>query len=489
MATSTKKTVAKNGVQTENNDVTSNFRNYYHLINGTTGNDVLYGGSLNDYIDGREGNDILNGKGGSNLFVFRTGSGKDIIENDIGTDTVSLTANTGIKFSHNMANQDLSILYGNNDSVTLQDYYVNNSHSVKNIIYNSSSSTLEDAIERYGVDIQGTIYNDNIVGSNGSDTIFGNKGNDTILAGDGDDIIEGGRGKDYLDGGDGHNKFVFNTGDGFDTIANSTGVDMVVLNDRANIHFEHDLATKNLVMNYGSGDYVSLAGYYFDNNHSVKLIQNGSELLTVKDAINTYGIHIRGTEANDTLQGSIANDILYAGKGNDVLTGGRGNDILDGGAGQNSYMFNAGDGHDTIVNNGTALSKDYIIFSNQTNISLSHDLSNNDLIINYGNNDSITLQDYFVNNSHSVRGIRNGNGAAVKTINTLISENGITTINTSLSACSMSDVNKLAEDVAGWTCKGEYAAPQDVANDSNSADINALIAAYQSDTNYMQLQK
>jgi Ca2+-binding RTX toxin-like protein len=43
------------------------------------------------------------------------------------------------------------------------------------------------------------------------------------------------------------------------------------------------------------------------------------------------------------------NDVLFGNDGNDTLAGGTGDDHLDGGLGNNTYLFNLGDGHDTII--------------------------------------------------------------------------------------------------------------------------------------------
>ena len=55
-----------------------------------------------------------------------------------------------------------------------------------------------------------------------------------------------------------------------------------------------------------------------------------------------------GGAGNDTLLGEAGNDILHGGAGNDTLFGGLGDDILCGEAGNDTYVFNRGEGHDTI---------------------------------------------------------------------------------------------------------------------------------------------
>ncbi len=50
----------------------------------------------------------------------------------------------------------------------------------------------------------------------------------------------------------------------------------------------------------------------------------------------------------DFLDGGAGNDVLYGGGGNDILRGGTGVDTLFGGSGNDTYVFNRGDGADTV---------------------------------------------------------------------------------------------------------------------------------------------
>ena len=58
---------------------------------------------------------------------------------------------------------------------------------------------------------------------------------------------------------------------------------------------------------------------------------------------------VAGQAGDDVLSGGSGNDMLLVGNGNDTLIGGVGNDLLHGGAGNDTYVFNAGDGADTIL--------------------------------------------------------------------------------------------------------------------------------------------
>ena len=66
--------------------------------------------------------------------------------------------------------------------------------------------------------IRGGTGNDVQFGGRGADTIDGGSGDDIIFGGNGDDVIRGGAGDDLIFGGAGQDTFVFETGDGRDTV-------------------------------------------------------------------------------------------------------------------------------------------------------------------------------------------------------------------------------------------------------------------------------
>ncbi|WP_275672253.1 calcium-binding protein, partial [Pseudomonas tohonis] len=56
-----------------------------------------------------------------------------------------------------------------------------------------------------------------------------------------------------------------------------------------------------------------------------------------------------GGVGNDTLVGGDGNDAIFGGYGNDIIIGGKGNDTLNGYDGADTYVFNLGDGQDTLA--------------------------------------------------------------------------------------------------------------------------------------------
>lgn len=66
--------------------------------------------------------------------------------------------------------------------------------------------------------------------------------------------------------------------------------------------------------------------------------------------------YLEGGDGDDLAMGGAGNDELSGGRGDDELDGGRGDDRLEGGSGNDTYVVDAGDGADTIVDtdgNGT----------------------------------------------------------------------------------------------------------------------------------------
>ena len=151
--------------------------------------------------------------------------------------------------------------------------------------------------------LYGGAGNDNLYGDEGIDNLFGNDGDDTLYGGADNDTLEGGAGADTLDGGDGI--------DDWASYSNSA------LGVRVNLD-----ATVWLQVD-------------FDGTHGLNANNNEA----VGDSISNTE-NIRGSDHKDWLTGDTnANR----------LEGGAGDDTLEGGANEDTYLFNNGDGTDTIL--------------------------------------------------------------------------------------------------------------------------------------------
>ena len=165
-------------------------------LKGGAGNDTIKGGAGGDIITGGKGNDKLYGEAGKNTFIFNAGDGNDTIYQGKGTDTLQFNdidlSTLKLEQGKKKNNKDLIVKYGENDSVTVKNYYtvnkkgkitgVNKKNSVKNITTNGANIVI------------GTPAAETFDGTEGRDIIFANGGNDVINASTGDDDIHLGSG-------------------------------------------------------------------------------------------------------------------------------------------------------------------------------------------------------------------------------------------------------------------------------------------------------
>lgn len=180
----------------------------------------------------------------------------------------------------------------------------------------------------------------------------GTAGNDTINGTTGIDTISGGKGNDSLNGGSGNDTYIFNLGDGYDTIYDVGGIyvnnvlrlgqgitkDNIILSKIANdlvITFTNNTADKITVKNQFSTTSTVISTIYFSNN----------EVLYYS----TNPLNITGTAGNDSIVGTTYTDSIVGGDGNDTITdssangiknylqGGKGNDSISGGNGDETW--------------------------------------------------------------------------------------------------------------------------------------------------------
>lgn len=74
-------------------------------------------------------------------------------------------------------------------------------------------------------------------GSAGDNQLFGSPEGDRFYGMGGDDTLTGGQGEDYLEGGVGSDTYVYNFGDGFDTILDTDGLGNIVYRDEQGIEY------------------------------------------------------------------------------------------------------------------------------------------------------------------------------------------------------------------------------------------------------------
>jgi len=190
-------------------------------------------------------------------------------------------------------------------------------------------------------------------GGGGNDILVGGAGNDDLDGSWGDDILQGGAGSDTLKGGYGNDTFLYNRGDGADTIVDtpagwwgaveSNTVQFGAGIIAADIAITYDSTTNHVVLVLGNGDNLIIGSpneqYIKGDKLAIQQLRftDGTTLI-LDDYIQQYGLIQNGTDGNDTLQGS--DSFYYA----DTLNGGAGDDVLSGGSGKDTYLFGLGNG-------------------------------------------------------------------------------------------------------------------------------------------------
>ncbi|MEH2503385.1 Ca2+-binding RTX toxin-like protein [Bradyrhizobium sp. AZCC 1578] len=195
-------------------------------------------------------------------------------------------------------------------------------------------------------------------------------GNDTFYGDYAANTLNGGAGNDTLSGGTGNDTYLFNAGDGQDTIIDngaSSGELNTLQLGAGIVPGGVTVAEANgsdLVISFtGSTDKITLRSQLLSASGGVDQIVfadgtvwNRAALLALATAPTSGSDTFHGDYAANTLSGSAGDDTLNGGAGDDILSGGTGNDTTIGGAGNDTYLFNRGDGRDTILDNDTGSS-------------------------------------------------------------------------------------------------------------------------------------
>ncbi len=291
--------------------------------------------------------------------------------------------------------------------------------------------------------IHGRAGDDVIRAYDGDDTVYGDEGNDEIYGESGNDTIIGGTGNDYLEGGIGNDTYIFNLGDGSDAIIDAEysdtegRADKIVFGEGINADdIEVDRYGNDLYINYSDNDGIVVKDAYnwysSDGRNMVESIEFADGTVWDLDKINREAeiregsdgndvmngywasagctgnetLHGRGgndtiyaSDGNDILYGDEGNDNLYGQEGNDTIIGGVGNDYLEGGNGNDTYIFNLGDGRDTINDSqfsSTEGRADKIIFGEGISADdIRVNREGDHLKIRYSDDDTITVQDAY----------------------------------------------------------------------------------------------
>jgi Ca2+-binding RTX toxin-like protein len=377
---------------------------FANTINGLAGDDTLSGGSKNDALNGGDGNDnlsggmgndTLTGSSGKDTYFFNLGDGADTV-NDHDTspgnlDTLKL--GTGLLAANTLTSRsgnDLKLTWYA-DSVTVQNYFSIDAYNrVENIefadgmkwtatelaarlqIFNGTTSADNlSGWSEFANTINGLAGNDTLSGGSKNDVLDGGDGNDILLGGagndslygvSGNDNITGGTGNDFLSGRWGNDTYIFNQGDGADTISDQDwtagnkdtlqlgagllATDTWVVRNQGNLTLSWGTDSV-YIPSFFSGSAYQVESFKFDDGTTWSLAdiaqrQNGTAVADRITGLNDFANTINGLAGNDTLTGGSKNDVLNGGDGNDNLSGGMGNDTLTGSSGKDTLTGGVG---------------------------------------------------------------------------------------------------------------------------------------------------
>ncbi len=223
---------------------------------------------------------------------------------------------------------------------------------------------------------------DTFIGGSGYDTLLGTSGADAIRldvdrsrrlrdiemidAGDGDDVV------DLTSRRYAYGDVTIEGGSGNDTLWSSSGNDFLFGE------------SGNDDLHGGAGDDYLYGGRGRDElrgGRGLDLLQGGSGDDELRDG------------GRGLLDGGSGNDLLVGGSGNAMFVGGSGNDRIRLGGGNDVILFNSGDGRDVVESSGGSAT---LSLGGRMRISdLKFRRSGQDLILETGNNESITFEDWY----------------------------------------------------------------------------------------------
>lgn len=373
------------------------------FLYGDKGSDRLTGNAGNDVLDGGEGNDFLYGGAGNDTYIFKKGYGTDTIDDGEGTNTIEIYGYSANQIKAYRTNwNDITVTFeGSDDKLVIEGFFTSEanrnfyltfnggskvhataSNSPLRTVYGTENSDYIVTMDDRGGTLIGENGNDSLNGGNGADKLYGGIGDDQFYGNGGNDTLDGGEGSDYLYGGAGNDTYIFNIGYGTDTINDSEGINTISFGSglsadtmsvyRTNwndltITFD-GIEDKLIIQNYFTSEenrnfnvnFADGTRYAYDSEENPLKQVHATEYDDWMSAWSDNGIVIHGDGGNDTLNGGAGNDALYGGTGTDYLYGNDGDDILDGGE-DNDYL-NGGNGNDTYVfgrNYGTDIIEDY----------------------------------------------------------------------------------------------------------------------------------
>jgi len=316
------------------------------MLIGGAGDDTLSGGSGADVLNGGAGDDLLNGGTGGDTFVIRAGNGSDTVadfrvewSDVIQVDGYVLSDFGDLSGRLSQVGADTVVELSNTETLTLANVVM-------------GDLTADEFVFTNVVPEAPFVPPQILTGTSGNDVLIGGAGNDTLSGGSGADILNGGAGDDVLVGGGSGDTFVIQAGNGSDTIldfypqwSDVIQVDGYTLSDFGDLSGRLSQVGANTVIELSNIETLTLANVSMGDLTADEFVFTHAIPYVAPESPKT----LTGTSGDDVLIGGTGNDTLNGGSGADVLNGGAGDDVLNGGAGGDTFVIQAGNGSDTII--------------------------------------------------------------------------------------------------------------------------------------------
>ena len=204
------------------------------MCSSDLGDDKLYGYAGKDTLNGGKGDDVLEGGEGDDTYVWNPGDGNDILYDGDGSNVLQVGPGVNPEAVEllRFGNDIVFVMKESGERITVRDWYAEERHRFSEVRFADGTIWTRADIEKMRPIFRGTAGDDTVTGSPGNDDLYGLEGADKLYGNAGDDLLVGGVGDDMVFGGDGDDTYLWNRGDGNDTLSDNLGKNILQFGEK-----------------------------------------------------------------------------------------------------------------------------------------------------------------------------------------------------------------------------------------------------------------